>query len=171
MTGFPHSLFNKKELVFDFRMVDALFAFKAMLGKSFPETQEQKDNLIEATIGSTYFDLKVNLFTLVYVQRMDKILNQKLALKGNQKDRNSSVEALFNKETLTQAFYSQIKQNNPKLEEQNQEAMQNFFRESENDKLLVKPTFLTIQNNQVHFQEETFNEIQAKILKSYFEKI
>ena len=101
MTGFPHSLFNKKELVFDFRMVDALFAFKAMLGKSFPETQEQKDNLIEATIGSTYFDLKVNLFTLVYVQRMDKILNQKLALKGNQKDRNSSVEALFNKETLT----------------------------------------------------------------------
>jgi len=53
----------------------------------------------------------------------------------------------------------------------NKKAMQNFFRESENDKLLVKPTFLTIQNNQVHFQEETFNEIQAKILKSYFEKI
>ena len=73
------------------------------------------------------------MFSIVYSQRQTKILdgNIKTTLKGNQKNKYTQIEQLFNKETQSCTFYNQIRQHHPILDEDNQIAMQNFFRVSE----------------------------------------
>ena len=61
MTGFPHSLQEKKTLNFDFMMIDRLGNFKKSFVQSLPENY---------TIGKAYATLRCNMYSLEYIDTM-----------------------------------------------------------------------------------------------------
>ena len=61
MTGFPHSLKKDKKSNFDFKRIIAIGELKIGLGTVFPEGK---------IIGEAYQDIKYNMFSFKYIQRM-----------------------------------------------------------------------------------------------------